>query len=40
MILGVAKVGDIIVIFQSGAYGRTASPCDFLSHPDVKEMLI
>jgi diaminopimelate decarboxylase len=28
-----AKVGDLVGIFQSGAYGRSASPLGFLSHP-------
>jgi len=28
-----ADVGDLIVVFQSGAYGLTASPTAFLSHP-------
>ena len=35
-----AQVGDFIVVFQSGAYGATASPQDFLSHPHVRELLI
>lgn len=35
-----ADVGDLVVILQSGAYGRTASPSAFLSHPDVVELLI
>ena len=28
-----AEIGDLIVIFQSGAYGLTASPTAFLGHP-------
>jgi diaminopimelate decarboxylase len=28
-----AEVGDLIVVFQSGAYGLSASPTAFLSHP-------
>ena len=28
-------VGDLVVIFQAGAYGLTASPTAFLSHPDA-----
>lgn len=35
-----AEEGDLFVVFQSGAYGRSASPRDFLSHPDVREALI
>jgi diaminopimelate decarboxylase len=35
-----ADVGDLVVVFQSGAYGRTASPAAFLGHPDVVEVLI
>uniref|UniRef100_A0A486XRN3 Diaminopimelate decarboxylase n=1 Tax=Rheinheimera sp. BAL341 TaxID=1708203 RepID=A0A486XRN3_9GAMM len=38
--LPVAKVGDWIVVYQSGAYGPTASPQDFLGHPAVVEILI
>ena len=35
-----AAVGDLIGIFQSGAYGRTASPLGFLSHPTPAEIWI
>lgn len=35
-----AEVGDLVVVFQSGAYGLTASPQNFLSHPHIKEILI
>lgn len=35
-----AQIGDWVAIFQSGAYGATASPINFLSHPPPKEMLI
>ena len=35
-----AGPGDLIVIFQSGAYGRTASPLSFLSHPEPAEVLV
>jgi diaminopimelate decarboxylase len=34
-----ADVGDLIVVFQSGAYGLTASPTSFLSHPAPAEVL-
>ncbi len=33
------NVGDLVVVFQSGAYGKTASPAAFLSHPDAAEVL-
>ena len=35
-----ADVGDLIVVMQSGAYGLTASPTAFLSHPRPAEVLI
>ena len=35
-----AEIGDLIVVFQSGAYGLTASPTGFLSHPDCREILV
>ena len=35
-----ADVGDLIVIFQSGAYGLTASPTRFLNHPEPVEVLV
>jgi diaminopimelate decarboxylase len=34
-----ASVGDIVVVMQSGAYGFTASPRSFLSHPSPAELL-
>lgn len=34
------QLGDWLVIFQSGAYGPTASPQDFLGHPHVTEILL
>ena len=34
------EVGDLIVVFQSGAYGLTASPTAFLSHPLPLEVLV
>lgn len=40
MELGVAAPGDLVVVFQSGAYGRSASPRDFLGHPDAAEALV
>ncbi|MFL6657061.1 MAG: pyridoxal-dependent decarboxylase, exosortase A system-associated [Massilia sp.] len=40
MDLGHAQVGDLVVVFQSGAYGLTASPASFLSHPQAAEVLV
>ncbi len=40
MELAKAEVGDLIVVFQSGAYGLTASPTAFLSHPPCVEVLV
>ena len=40
MELGEAQEGDLVVVFQSGAYGATASPSAFLSHPPVAELLL
>ncbi len=40
MELARADVGDLIVVFQSGAYGLTASPTAFLSHPPCLEVLV
>lgn len=35
-----AQPGDYVVVYQSGAYGATASPRGFLSHPDLVEVLV
>ncbi len=40
MDLSVAEPGDLVVVYQSGAYGRTASPLLFLSHPEALEVLV
>ena len=40
MALAKAEIGDLIVVFQSGAYGLTASPTAFLSHPLCPEVLV
>jgi len=40
MLLPEAELGDWLVVFQSGAYGPTASPQDFLGHPHVCEILL
>jgi diaminopimelate decarboxylase len=34
------NVGDLIAVLQSGAYGLTASPVGFLSHPMPAEVLV
>jgi len=39
MELAEAQPGDLVVVFQSGAYGATASPQGFLSHPTALEIL-
>jgi diaminopimelate decarboxylase len=35
-----AEIGDLVVVFQAGAYGLTASPTAFLSHPAPIEVLV
>ena len=40
MELAEAEVGDLVVIFQSGAYGMTASPQAFLGHPPCLEVIV
>lgn len=35
-----ADIGDLVVVFQAGAYGLTASPTAFLGHPMPPEVLI
>lgn len=40
MKLPVAGPGDLVVIFQSGAYGASASPHGFLGHPAPLEVLV
>ena len=39
MDLPVAEAGDFVVVFQSGAYGASASPHGFLGHPQCIEVL-
>ncbi|NPC40895.1 pyridoxal-dependent decarboxylase, exosortase A system-associated [Nocardioides sp. zg-1230] len=34
------EVGDLVVVFQAGAYGLTASPTAFLGHPSPSEVLV
>jgi diaminopimelate decarboxylase len=40
MALAEGQEGDLVVVFQSGAYGASASPQDFLSHPGCVEVLV
>jgi diaminopimelate decarboxylase len=40
MQLPVAQVGDLVVVYQSGAYGASASPQAFLGHPHCVEVLV
>jgi diaminopimelate decarboxylase len=35
-----AEEGDLVVVFQSGAYGLSASPTAFLGHPAPAEVLV
>lgn len=40
MDLAAAEVGDLVAVFQSGAYGLSASPVAFLGHPMAGEILV
>jgi diaminopimelate decarboxylase len=40
MELSCAEEGDLVVVFQSGAYGFSASPHGFLGHPLPAEVLV
>ncbi|TFW19439.1 pyridoxal-dependent decarboxylase, exosortase A system-associated [Massilia arenosa] len=40
MELARADVGDLVAVYQSGAYGLSASPSGFLSHPNAVEVLV
>lgn len=35
-----AEPGDLVVVYQSGAYGYTASPRGFLSHPEPSQVFL
>ena len=35
-----SEIGDLVVVFQAGAYGLTASPTAFLGHPEPVEVLV
>jgi diaminopimelate decarboxylase len=34
------RVGDVLAVCNSGAYGLTASPTRFISHPEPAEVII
>jgi diaminopimelate decarboxylase len=38
--LPAVEVGDLVAVFQAGAYGLTASPTAFLGHPAPPEVLL
>lgn len=40
MDLARADTGDLVVVLQSGAYGLSASPREFLGHPAAREALV
>ncbi len=40
MELAVAQIGDLVAVFQSGAYGISDSPQGFLGHPACVEVLV
>jgi diaminopimelate decarboxylase len=40
MELAKADTGDLVVVFQSGAYGLSASPVAFLGHPSAIEIML
>lgn len=40
MTLAQSTPGDLVVVYQSGAYGASASPQRFLGHPEVIEVLV
>ncbi len=40
MALAPAQPGDLVAVFQSGAYGASASPQAFLGHPACVEVLV
>jgi diaminopimelate decarboxylase len=37
--LPISQVGDLVAVFQAGAYGASASPAGFLSHPAASEVV-
>lgn len=40
VVLPYAEVSDLVVVFQAGAYGLTASPTAFLGHPAPVEVFV
>ena len=40
MELPIADIGDYVAVFNSGAYGYTSSPLNFLSHPHPIEIFV
>jgi diaminopimelate decarboxylase len=40
MDLAQAEIGDLVAVFQSGAYGASSSPQAFLGHPACAEVLV
>jgi diaminopimelate decarboxylase len=40
MELAVAQIGDLVAVYQSGAYGASSSPQSFLGHPHCAELLV
>jgi len=40
VVLPATEIGDLVAVFQSGAYARAASPLGFLSHPTPPEVWI
>jgi diaminopimelate decarboxylase len=40
VVLPTADIGDLVVLSQAGAYGLTASPTAFLSHPAPVEVVV
>ena len=38
--IGIPNLGELVVVFQSGAYGASASPQAFLGHPPPREVLV
>jgi diaminopimelate decarboxylase len=38
--LPAVEIGDLVVVFEAGAYGLTASPTAFLGHPAPAEVLV
>ena len=38
--IGKPEIGDLLVVFQSGAYGASASPAGFLGHGPATEILV